>query len=412
MSGEDVRRAWTEAVEDLWPDARVESAGPGEAAGARRELAFLPDARRPRLLVPAGLPRAAAAALRRYSHDLGPKQRAARGVTAAAVRTGLPERGLKDRLVVTGGGASVEDHLAELLGRPVVVSIGLGSARANRKPILQVLSPRGEPVAFVKVGDTGTARDLLAGEADALAYLNARLPGPAGEHADRHARLHVPRLLHHGTWHGLDLLVLEPLPTGALGWRPRGRAPLDEMRTLFEVGGVERAALRDSGFWDALTASPAQVLDDGQRDRFGDVIETTGKAYGDLALDFGAWHGDWTPWNMAWHRGVLRLWDWERFARGVPNGFDLLHYRLQEAMRTASGPPYATWPDTAPTALEPLGLTGAAAQATVRLYLLELCRRYLLAAQEPIGGPLRADTERLLELLRSHPPRPDSGRNL
>jgi hypothetical protein len=182
------------------------------------------------------------------------------------------------------------------------------------------------------------------------------------------------------------------------------------MRTLFEVGGVERAALRDSGFWDAMTASPARVLDGGQRDRFGDVIEHTGKAYGDLALDFGAWHGDWTPWNMAWHRGVLRLWDWERFARGVPNGFDLLHYRLQEAMRTASGPPYATWPDTAAATLEPLGPTGAAAQATVRLYLLELCRRYLLAAQEPIGGPLRADAERLLELLRSHPPRTDSGR--
>ncbi|TDC93361.1 hypothetical protein E1285_10250 [Actinomadura sp. 7K507] len=406
--GDQVRRAWIEAVEELWPDARVESVAPGESDGARRELAFLPDAERPRLLVPAGLPGAAAAALRRYSHDLGLKQRASRGLTAAAVRTGLPERTLKDRLRITGGGVSVEDHLAELLGRPVVVSVGLGSARANRKPILHVLSPRGEPVAFVKVGDTGTARDLLSGEAAALTYLNERLDGRL-DGAGSRARPHVPRLLHHGTWRGLDLLVLEPLPTSARGWRPRGRAPLAEMRTLFEVGGVERAPLRDSGFWDTMTASPARILDERQRDRFGDVIETTGKAHGELVLDFGAWHGDWTPWNMAWHRGVLRVWDWERFARGVPNGLDLLHYRLQEAMRTASGPPYAAWPDAASRTLEPLGLTGAAADATVRLYLLELCRRYLLAAQEPIGGPLRADTERLLDLLRSHPPHP--GRN-
>ncbi|MES9608699.1 hypothetical protein [Actinomadura sp. NPDC000929] len=401
---EETRAAWIAAVRDLWPDARVEAVGPGRSEGARRELAFLPDAERPRLLVPAGMPRATAAALRRYSHDLGPKQRASRGLTAAAVRTGLPERTLRDRLSITGGGPSIEDRLAELLGRPVVVSVGLGSARANRKPILHVLTPRGEPAAFVKIGDTGTARALLEGEAAALTYLNAHLPapGPGG-------RLHVPRLLHHGTWHGLDLLVLEPLPTSALGWRPRGRAPVSEMRALFEVGGVERAPLRASAYWEEMAASPGRVRDERQRAVFGEVVEGVGKAHGDLVLDFGAWHGDWTPWNMAWHRGVLRLWDWERFSRGVPNGFDLLHYRLQEAMRTASGPPYAAWPDGAAALLEPLGPTGPAAEATVRLYLLELCRRYLLAAQEPIGGPLRADTERLLTLLHTTPPDTPSG---
>ncbi|TYB46494.1 hypothetical protein [Actinomadura chibensis] len=398
-AGERVRDAWIDAARELWPDADVTAVGPGRSGGARRELAFLPDAEHPRLLVPAGLPGAAASALRRYSHDLGVRQRVSRGLTATAVRTGLPERTLKDRLRITGGGPSIEDRLAELLGRPVVVSIGLGSARANRKPILHVLSPGGEPVAFVKVGDTGTARGLLAGEAEALAYLDGRLDG----------RIHVPRLLHHGTWRALDLLVLEPLPTSARGWRPRGRAPVAEMRALFEVGGVERAPLRDSPFWAATAASVDEVLDDGRRARFGEVVERTGEAHGDVPLDFGAWHGDWTPWNMAWHRGVLRLWDWERFGRGVPNGFDLLHYRLQEAMRTAAGPPYATWPDGAAAVLEPLGLTGAAADATVRLYLLELCRRYLLAAQEPIGEPLRADAERLLALL--HSTATDPGRN-
>ncbi|GAA4224930.1 hypothetical protein GCM10022254_05610 [Actinomadura meridiana] len=395
---EQVRDAWIEAVRTLWPDARVESVAPGQSDGARRELAFLPNADRPRLLVPAGLPGAAASALRRYSDDLGAKQRVSRALTATAVRTGLPERALKDRLRVTGGGPSIEDRLAELLGRPVVVSVGLGSARANRKPILHVLSPRGEPVAFVKVGDTGTARDLLAGEAEALTYLAERqIDGPS-------ARLHVPRLLHHGTWGPLDLLVLEPLPTSARGGLRRGDAPVAEMRALFEVGGVQQTPLRDSSFWNALTASVAEVLDESQRLRFGEVIEDMGKAHGDLTFDFGAWHGDWTPWNMAWHRGVLRLWDWERFATGVPNGLDLLHYRLQQAQRTAgNAEPYATWPTAASTLLEPLGLTGVAADATVRLYLMELCRRYLLAAQEPIGGPLRADTERLLTLVHTNP---------
>ena len=46
-------------------------------------------------------------------------------------------------------------------------------------------------------------------------------------------------------------------------------------------------------------------------------------------LAFGAWHGDWTPWNMASTAGGLLVWDWERFATGVPVGFDALHYWLQ-----------------------------------------------------------------------------------
>ncbi|MGI5167249.1 hypothetical protein ACQEU3_23160 [Spirillospora sp. CA-253888] len=387
--------AWVEAVRDLWPGAEVEAVtaaqAAGRAAGARRELAFLPNARSPRLLVPAGLPGAAATALRRYSHDLGVKQRASRGLTAAAVRTGLPERALRDRLLITGGGESVEDHLAGLLGRPVVVSLGLGTARANRKPILHVVSPEGEPVAFVKVGDTGTALSLIEGEAAALEYLGKRPP----------AGLAVPELLHHGMWRDLGLLVLSPLPTSATGWRPRGRAPVTEMRALFEVGGVRRAALRDSPFWEGMERAAGELADPGQAARFGEVVAGIGAAFGGQVLDFGSWHGDWTPWNMAWHRGRLQVWDWERFARGVPCGLDLLHYRLQEAMRTAPGPAYSAWPAGAPALLEPLGVTGAAAQATLRLYLLELGRRYLIAAQGPIGEPLRPQADRLLDLLHA-----------
>ncbi|MFC0036741.1 phosphotransferase [Actinomadura rayongensis] len=393
--GAETHQAWVGATAALWPGAHVAAVAPGESAGARRELAFLPDAERPRLLVPAGLPRAAATALRRYSHDLGLRERVTRGLVATAVRTGLPERRLRDRLRITGGGPSVEDRLADLLGRPVVVSIGLGNARANRKPILHVLSPGGEPVAFVKVGDNPTTRDLIAREAAALAYL-AEHP-PAG--------VHVPRVLHHGAWEGMDLLVLEPLPTSALGRRPRGDAPVAEMRALFEVGGAERAVLRDSPFWASVTGDAAAIADADQRERFTAVVADVEKAHGGRALEFGAWHGDWTPWNMAWHRGRLRLWDWERFARPVPAGFDLLHYRLQEAMRVQPGPAYAAWPDGADAALAPVGLTGADADATVHLYLLELCRRYLLAAQEPIGEPLRADADRLLHLLHAGPGR-------
>ncbi len=373
--------AWADAVADLWPDAEV---GSGSDPHAVREFVFLPSAERPRLLLPAGLPAAASAALRRYSHDLGARQRVTRVLTATAVRAGLADRALRDRLHVTGGGESVEDHLAEILRRPVVVSVGLGSARANRKPILHVLTPRGEPLAFVKVGDTAMARDLIAGEAAALTALAGRTL----------RTLHVPEVLHHGDWRGLTLLVLSPLPTGALSLRRRGGAPIEAMREL--TGDPRRVTLSASPFWTRFLDVPLE--DTVQRNRFADVVARVGTAYGDDEVGFGAWHGDWTPWNMAWHRGRLQLWDWERFDADVPAGLDLLHYRLQ------TGGGYDARPD--PAILAPLGQTGREAAITVELYLLELALRYLTAAQGPQGEPLRPQAASLLDLLHSNAGRP------
>lgn len=395
--------AWVETVTALWPGAEVELVRPGSAddlvrpgsaggpARHGRELAFLPDARRPRLLLPSNRG-AAAAALRRYSHDLSIPQRLSRGLTATALRTGIPQRTLRDRLrVTTGGQESVEDRLGELLGRPVVVSLGLGTARANRKPILHVLSASGRPVAFVKVGDTATARELVAQEAAALRYLAGRpMPGVA-----------VPEVLHHGPWRGMTLLVLSPLPTSARGWRPRRSAPVAAMRALFAVAGLSGGPLAGSPFWHRIVTVPAQLTDSARAARLTTVIDRVGAAHGERALEFGAWHGDWTPWNMAWHRGTVQLWDWERFTREVPAGLDLLHYRLQEAMRHAPGEPYGAWPDGAVATLTEFGVTDGAAEATVELYFLELCCRYLLAAQGPIGAPLRSQADRLLNLLET-----------
>ncbi|MGH3381234.1 MAG: hypothetical protein ACRDP6_41535 [Actinoallomurus sp.] len=373
--------AWTDAVAGLWPDAVVR---PGSDPKAVREFVFLPSADRPRLLLPAGLPAAASAALRRYSHDLGTRQRVTRALTATAVRAGLADRALRDRLHVTGAGESVEDRLGELLGRPVVVSVGLGSARANRKPILHVLTPRGEPVAFVKVGDTAMARELIAGEAAALGRLAER----------RFQTLRVPRVLHHGEWRGLDLLVLTPLPTGALSLRSRRDAPIEAIREL--TGATRRLPLAASTFWARFGDVP--IDDTGQRERFADAAGRIGAAYGSDEVAFGAWHGDWTPWNMAWHDGFVQLWDWERFDPDVPAGLDLLHYRLQ------TGRGYGTWPD--PAILAPLGQEGRSAAITAELYVLELARRYLLAAQGDLGEPLRPQAAALMDLLHANAGRP------
>jgi hypothetical protein len=150
--------------------------------------------------------------------------------------------------------------------------------------------------------------------------------------------------------------------------------------------------LASTAFWRRFGDLPLE--DTRQRERLAEVVERIGAAYGADELEFGAWHGDWAPWNMAWHRGRVQLWDWERYDPDVPAGLDFVHYRLQ------TGGGYDTWPD--PAILAPYGIRGRTAAITVELYLLELARRYLGDAQGELGEPLRPRAAGLLDLLHSN----------
>ncbi|GGK95239.1 hypothetical protein Ppa06_62750 [Planomonospora parontospora subsp. parontospora] len=394
--------AWIEAVSRLWPEAEVSRSprgrrpGPATAGDEVREFVYLPDARRARLLLPLGTPRAAGTALRRYSHDLGVRARLGRGLLSAAVRTGLPQRFLPDRMRVRASrpaGESVEHRLSEILGRRVVVSVSIGNARANRKPVLQAITPSGESLAFVKVGDTDVARELIRAEAAALEELAVlRPPG-----------IRVPRMIRHESWRGLELLVMSALPTGVRRRRPSGAVPVAAMSGLSAVAAEVRT-LAGSPFLDRLRRVPAEIGDPSAAARLEGLLDHLAERYGDLELRFGAWHGDWTPWNMAWRRDAVNLWDWERFARDVPAGFDLLHYTLQQFRPTTSWTADLVWSDGVLAALEPFGVGERAARATLALYLTELYARYVIAGQGSIGEPLRPQADALLDLLdRSRP---------
>jgi hypothetical protein len=94
---------------------------------------------------------------------------------------------------------------------------------------------------------------------------------------------------------------------------------------------------------------------------------------------------------MAWLRdGRVALWDWERFATGVPVGFDALHFRLQALLLQRGAVPSVAPAFT--TDCDAVAICGGAtpetARAVVALYAAELAARYLTLAQEPDGAPL------------------------
>jgi hypothetical protein len=87
------------------------------------------------------------------------------------------------------------------------------------------------------------------------------------------------------------------------------------------------------------------------------------------------------------------VWDWERFASGVPVGFDALHHWLQVEVSMAhrnARAAAARCVDEAAQLLAPFGIEARVARLTAVLYLADLATRYLADRQAEAGAPLGA----------------------
>jgi hypothetical protein len=94
---------------------------------------------------------------------------------------------------------------------------------------------------------------------------------------------------------------------------------------------------------------------------------------------------------MASTRAGLLLWDWERFAQGVPVGYDALHCWLQGRVIPGGDEPRAAATRCiaeAPRILEGLVQSSREAQLVAFGYLAELATRHLADGQSAAGARL------------------------
>lgn len=386
-----------ETLRALWPEpARITRTGRAAPGPGRTEFLVVPSEDRAVLLLPRRPRRAAAGALRHYKASAaGPRRLLFRGLALGA-RAGLADA-LPHRISIEPGSpgphADLVGYLRDALGRDLVVSLRIGPPRANRKPVLELLSPGGQVLGFGKVGMTALTRELVRAEASALTQLGA---APL-------THLVVPRLIHHGQWDGHEILVQTPLSGSGRPATPTGLSAA--MRELAAVQGVTRRPVSQTTYWRDLRARleacrprpPAAALLQ---------VMTELEASAELTdLDFGSWHGDWTPWNMTASHGRALVWDWERFEGGVPVGYDAVHYQLQAAV-TGDGPAAQAAAEAAvtgaPATLAAFGIEPTAAGLVAALYLLEIAARYLHDGAAEAGARLGDVGSWLLPVLTRH----------
>ena len=362
---------------------------PEESGSAVRAYLPVPSAHNPRVIVPATDRYAAARGIAAFAQRHSFREKVRTALLTTAFASGIAPLLLRDRLHV-GSGRTIEHALAAALDREVVVAIHVGPPRANRKPVLLLLTPAGRAVGYAKVGVNDLTSRLVRDEIRALRRLaDARLPD-----------ITVPRLLHQGEWNGRPLLVQEALPVGAQTERPTRRQLL---RCVLQIAALERRpeqSLADSGYRGRLEQRIDALGDRPEAPRLRAALRRLPA----VRLPFGAWHGDLTRWNVAGTPRRAFVWDWERLAFDAPLGFDALHYELNECVQGGVHPGVHRWLDTGARLLcDPMvtaaGMRPQAVPTVMALYLIDLAARYLQDRQDEAGGHLAAVDDWLLPAL-------------
>ncbi len=323
--------------------------------------------------------RGTSSALTSYNSLRSGRTRIARRVLGLGLRTGLAQPLLRNKVDVGIASAATQaqlaeellgEHLEQLFGRgPVVTAFGGGSG-PYRKPVLQVFSASGTPLGYIKVGWNDWARQAIARESAALRAC-ALHPMDLG----------VPEFLGQSTWRGLDLLVTGPLPRGIrrLG---NGSAPPDAslLREISELAPGFAGELAASPWWQGVRSRiQAGVVDPAALSALELAAEHIEHAYGRVPMNFGAWHGDLVPWNLARCGSRLYAWDWESSTPEAPLGFDAVHFHFQVAFIARQRPlaeAVALTEERAGAVLGALGVPEQAHRLVAILHLIELAVRH------------------------------------
>jgi hypothetical protein len=354
----------------------------GQRAGTRR-YALVPSAANPAVAVPLSPRRGAASVIANYKASARGFDRFGLRSLAALARTGALQLWPAQLVLAApadGDHGSLESHLSDVLGRPIQLSVYTSPPRANRKPVVQLLDDHGCTFGYAKIGVNPLTSRLVRGEAQALRTLAGQsLPG-----------LRTPTTLYDGVWAGLPIVVQAPLDV-----RTSLSVPQDvlvhAMTTVAQIAPTQVVPATANGYLSGLRARLADV---GTRrgQWLGEALTAWCRATAPgEAIRLAAWHGDWTPWNMAYDRAALAVWDWERFETGVPAGYDALHFASQAAIvgaGRAPGQAVESMLASAAELLAPFGVRPDDAERIGLLYLLELAARYEADGQEAAGARL------------------------
>lgn len=282
-----------------------------------RRFAVLPSMKDPRWFIPLGVPQVAEKALRINTPFRFVPRLKHLGVRMAA-RSGLSPLFRNQVIIAQRTMPPLERALADALGiSSFELSISTGTPTPARKPTIAVLAPNGQRLAFVKLSGSAISRRLVQNDARCLRYL--------GSH--RSIARYVPVLLFDSEIDGVFVMAQRSLP----GTMP-GTRLTESHRTLLEIlgNGPEKLAI-DTGFMRSLIVRMGTIAN--QHPDVSVAFQLARQALQGVVVKQTVMHGDFVPWNLRYHDGVISAFDWEYGdIDGLPL-VDEMHYRWQSGLR-------------------------------------------------------------------------------
>jgi hypothetical protein len=208
---------------------------------------------------------------------------------------------------------------------------------------------------------------------------------------------------------GLDLAVPRILGAGEFGdglWlatsqvrverrqRPSRASMLRIARSVEASTPASTTSLGESAFGADLLARSEPLPASGP------VVAALLDQAGEREISFRGAHGDFVPWNILSGDPKPGVWDWERYSRHTPAGFDRLHYALQVALHRQQLPTAAAVGQVQAELGELLPeMTPFDARLSLDCYLAALMCRYEHDAAESGVHALATRSHELAEVL-------------
>ena len=219
-------------------------------------------------------------------------------------------------------------HLKEVLGyRDLRFGISLGTPGPQRKPVLLVMSSKGEPLGYVKVGWDKQTRRLVESEYHSLKILNNQ----SFEYGV------LPKIIYFGHYHDKCLLITEPLVL------QKHLTKLEDLHIQFlcEVSKVSitKEKLLNSKFFTSLTSRLSGIegyLPSYQFQVIEKAIDLLISRIGLIQIPWVWRLGDFTPWNISVNKNANKIVtiDLEYASDKCIPGWDIFHFISQSSHKT------------------------------------------------------------------------------
>ena len=222
--------------------------------------------------------------------------------------------------------SDLSDYFKKVLGyQDLVFGVSSGTAGPLRKPVLLLMTGKGERIGYAKIGCNEQTRLLVENEKHALDFFSRQV----FEHGV------LPKAIHFGVWDEKEILITAPLN---LAGSRRNIMELEDLHVRFAIevanSGMKRGRFGESAFFSNLHEGLGSIragMPSYQMQVLQDAVGLIESELSSVEIPCVWCLGDFVPWNLGVDRraGKILAVDLEYARSGTIPGWDIFHFVSQ-----------------------------------------------------------------------------------